>query len=362
MKNTLTIEAGSGDVKQMALAFIDAFRHSNRPKYLFGNNVFADGIISAVKIEGIIDEKATDNHYQGIPFTPLEKVPADALVLVLSGGSPLTALNKVDSYGLTCLHYFSFYKHARLPLVPIPFEGNTAAAYKENSKKYEHIFSLLADTRSQEEFEKVINFRVSLDVIKMQGFTTREDEQYFESFLNLKQAGESFVDIGAYDGFTTESFIQQCPDYTSVDLFEPDPENISVARQRLEGKKNIFFHEVGLSNHTGKVSFSQSGSGSSISASGNVSIKLDMLDKVLSGPVSFIKIDIEGGEYEALKGACETIREYHPKLAVAVYHHPDDFWKIPEFIMSVRNDYDIFFRHYTESLYESVMFFVPETK
>jgi hypothetical protein len=41
----------------------------------------------------------------------------------------------------------------------------------------------------------------------MANYTTREDEQYFEEFLNLKPSGESFVNIGGYDGFTSEEFI-----------------------------------------------------------------------------------------------------------------------------------------------------------
>jgi hypothetical protein len=73
----------------------------------------------------------------------------------------------------------------------------------------------------------------------------------------------------------------------------------------------------------------------------------------------FIKMDLEGWELKALQGAVRHIREDHPKLAIAVYHHPSDFWRIPEFILSIRDDYDLYLRHYTEGWSETVMYFVP---
>lgn len=80
---------------------------------------------------------------------------------------------------------------------------------------------------------------------------------------------------------------------------------------------------------------------------------------VLTDNCSFIKMDIEGAEIAALNGAKQTILKNHPIIAIAAYHSPDHLWKIPELILKVRNDYAIYFRHYTQSLYEPVLFFVP---
>lgn len=55
--------------------------------------------------------------------------------------------------------------------------------------------------------------------------------------------------------------------------------------------------------------------------------------------VNFIKMDIEGAEVPALKGASETIKTFKPKLAISVYHKWDDLLIIPELIHSFRNDY-----------------------
>jgi hypothetical protein len=76
--------------------------------------------------------------------------------------------------------------------------------------------------------------------------------------------------------------------------------------------------------------------------------------------VTFIKMDIEGSECNALAGAHETICRCHPRLAVAVYHHAGDLWRIPQLVLATRDDYSLYLRHYTEGVVETVMFFIPQ--
>ena len=71
-------------------------------------------------------------------------------------------------------------------------------------------------------------------------------------------------------------------------------------------------------------------------------------------------MDIEGVEYEAIKGSKELILKYHPALAICIYHNAKDCWFIPEYVFSIRKDYDIYIRHYTENYCETVMFFIPK--
>jgi hypothetical protein len=43
-----------------------------------------------------------------------------------------------------------------------------------------------------------------------------------------------------------------------------------------------------------------------------------------------------------------------------VYHQASDLWRIPQEIFSIRDDYTIYLRHYTEGVTETVMFFMPK--
>ena len=69
-------------------------------------------------------------------------------------------------------------------------------------------------------------------------------------------------------------------------------------------------------------------------------------------------------EYKNCPVTWKTVKEHikndYPKMAISVYHKVDDFWKIPEQIFSIRSDYDLYIRHYTEGTDETVMFFLPK--
>ena len=58
--------------------------------------------------------------------------------------------------------------------------------------------------------------------------------------------------------------------------------------------------------------------------------------------IDFIKMDIEGAEREAIKGAEKTILQFKPKLAISVYHLWDDLLVIPNQINSIRDDYEFY--------------------
>jgi hypothetical protein len=132
------------------------------------------------------------------------------------------------------------------------------------------------------------------------------------------------------------------------------------ARARLGGLRSISFIESALSDAEGSLSFvPDAGSASAVGGSGSCRIPATTLDIRVQEAVSFIKMDLEGWELKALEGARRHLLEDYPKLAIAVYHHPGDFWRIFEFVKALRPDYRVYLRHYTEGWSETVMYFVP---
>lgn len=194
----------------------------------------------------------------------------------------------------------------------------------------------------------------------MVDYRYRPEEQYFESYLNLGD-GEIFVDGGGYTGDTAEEFCKRVPGYSKIYLFEPSETNIAQAKQRLADKQNIEFIPLGLSHSVGSLRFNpDQGSASAVAEEGAVEISVTTLDEAVSAKTTFIKTDLEGWDIEALKGARRHIREYHPKLAISVYHQAIDFWRIPEFVLALRDDYELRMQHYTEGWSETIMFFIPK--
>jgi FkbM family methyltransferase len=342
------------------VAFSNEFKSSDAAeKYVFGRNIYAESIAQQIKIAGIIDDFTEEETFLGYPIVRLNEISKNALVLNVTGGRPLTARQRLNEAGLRNLDYFAFCKLSGLPLKQIRFNEGFEEEYGTNRARYEWIYGLLADELSRRTFEKLVNFRFTYDLSYLEGFTQREDAQYFEEFLNLQPTGETFFDVGSYNGFTSLEFVKRCPQYQAIHLFEPDSNNYRICVDAVKGLPNIHCHPIGLSQSKATLKFATQGSRSQISDSGTATIVVDRLDDVLQEKPTFIKMDIEGGELSALEGARETIRNYRPKLAIAAYHAPGDFWRIPREILSIENDCDIYMRHYTECIYETVMFFVP---
>ncbi|MBM1175077.1 FkbM family methyltransferase [Microvirga arabica] len=72
--------------------------------------------------------------------------------------------------------------------------------------------------------------------------------------------------------------------------------------------------------------------------------------------VDLIKMDIEGAEMNALKGAARTIERFKPRIAVCIYHQLFDFYELPQFLLGIREDYKLYSGHSTTHGDESVIF------
>jgi len=93
---------------------------------------------------------------------------------------------------------------------------------------------------------------------------------------------------------------------------------------------------------------------------GSVEVESVPLDSVLSDFVStYIKMDIEGAELDALIGARCIIERECPVLAVCVYHQQDHLWRIPSLIRSLSSRYRFFLRAHNEEGWELVCYAVP---
>lgn len=345
-----------------AAEFCRIFLHEEaRPRYVMGRNEYAVSIARCVDINGFIDDFTNETEFLGKQIFKTGEITKDSLVVsAVVLGRPLIALENLQSHGVTsCLDYFKFLKYSALALQEIDLFNLSKVDIETNWHKYQWLYDSLADEKSKDVLNKLLNFRISGDLYYMQGFRHDPEGQYFDDVLDLNP-GEAFVDAGGFDGKTAIEFIKRCPDYKSIHFFEPDIKNVALARKNLSGHKNIYFYTMGLAESKKTLRFcSGGGSASKLSETGDVEIEVDAIDNRVKEAISFIKMDIEGAEGIALQGAKEHILKDHPKLAICCYHKFDDFWKIPEQILAMRDDYLIYLRHYEEGFVETVMYFIP---
>jgi FkbM family methyltransferase len=273
--------------------------------------------------------------------------------------SPISAFRRLQGLGLFGCLYYADLLRACPQVVPEPFFVSEAKAdIAAHEGHWISLYDRLCDQRSKVILSDLLGYRLSGDPRCMADYSVRVSDQYFESFLRLNN--EVFVDAGGFDGDTAAQFCRRFADYRRVILFEPSARNMLAAKARLAGVRDVEFVEKGLSNDSGSLRFDpDAGAASAVVSVGSCSIDVTTLDASIGQEVSFIKMDLEGWELKALEGSRNHIRADHPKLAIAVYHAAADFWLIPEYIANLREDYDLYLRHYTEGWSETVMFFVP---
>ena len=183
-------------------------------------------------------------------------------------------------------------------------------------------------------------------------------DQYFDlPELNLRN--EYFVDAGAEDGETSRYFLDHFEN-GHVYTLEPSPDDFEVTKECLRDYPQAEVFPCGAYDRNGLMSFdaSDAARGSArISPTGVLQVEVRRLDDLLEGrKVTFIKMDIEGPELAALRGAEQIIRKQRPKLAICVYHKPEDMWEIPEFILRCHPDYRLYLRHYSLCRLETVLY------
>ena len=89
-------------------------------------------------------------------------------------------------------------------------------------------------------------------------------------------------------------------------------------------------------------------------------VEVAPLDEILAGTrPTYIKFDVEGAEHDALVGGSETISANMPVLAVCLYHRPEDLWDLPLLVQSLRPDYRLHVRRYSDERWETVLYAVP---
>ena len=338
---------------------VDEFmKNKNIKKYILGINRLTKSVKKYVEVDGVIDDFTRVQSSRKKDILNIDDVDKNSIILWVSTGSPLEVKNKLDELGFTHISYLSFFKYSKLPLALPPFICDFKDDFYANRYKYEYVFNLLCDKKSKDIFEQVINFKISFDYGFMEGFTNNHEEQYFDKDLIKHQKNIVFVDGGGYVGDTLPYIIKNFPDFKKIYVIEPSELHINIAKRDFGDIKNIEFIQCGL----GEVKESKN---TILEEQNNCNHEykgttIDTIDNLICEKVDFIKLDIEGDELEAIKGAKNSILKYNPILAICIYHKASHWYEIANEVLSINSQYNIYIRHYMEGIFETVMYFIPK--
>ena len=222
-----------------------------------------------------------------------------------------------------------------------------------------------ADDESATEYRAQVRWRFLLDYASLP--TPRPStETYFPDDLVRPLPDEVFVDCGALTGDTIEIFLaKRAAQFKRIVAIEPDIISCRALDERVRnwsrsGLGPIDIEPVAIGSRRERRTFESTGTVTSKLGSGADVVDVVPLDEILLGRhPTYIKFDIEGAEHDALLGASATLRSDMPVLAVSAYHKPEDLWDLPLLIQSIRPDYRLYLRRYSDERWETVLYAVP---
>lgn len=233
-------------------------------------------------------------------------------------------------------------------------------------KKVEDVLNICEDEKSKKIFKYLTDSWKQEDLSDDYFECIYDKNQYFDTNIVNLSEDEVFVDVGAYIGDTLENFLVHSKNnFEKVYLFELDKKIYSRLQDNIKNMgeigKKIDAYPYGLSDENKRVCFVEGDSSSSITdEKGDAFGDVRRMDDLLKNErVTFIKMDIEGAETAALRGAEEIIKSQKPKLAICIYHSPEDMLNIPVYLKKLVPDYHIYIRHYTDMMLETVCYAIP---
>jgi FkbM family methyltransferase len=224
---------------------------------------------------------------------------------------------------------------------------------------------LLADPASVELYQALIRYRTAGDWRGLPAALPLE-EQYFAPDLIDRIDCSRLVDCGAYDGDTLLSLADRGLSADWIMALEPDPDNYTkLLATRDRTRLPAVCLPVGAWSRSELLRFSADGTAAAaVSEAGLLTIQAVALDEILppAWVPTYVKMDIEGAELEALAGAVRCVRSPHVAWAVSAYHRPADLWSIPSWMEDAApNTYDMYLRQYGENLFDTVLYCIPRS-
>lgn len=230
-----------------------------------------------------------------------------------------------------------------LELLKTGLDTQSKKLIDEIVRRQEHIFRHnLLDLRlltKEEQKDQQINiypikkkYRGFGNYYGMENFYFHCGLRFLSKNLLKKYEKRDVIDAGAANGDTPAIFSREYA-FRNIYAFEPEKNNYirllkNIKRFRLE---NVIPVNKGVGDRNMKLKITNEEGQSHVSVHGSQEIDCITIDEFVEKnniTVGLIKMDIEGFEYYAIKGAERTIREQKPILLISIYHCGKDFFEI----------------------------------
>lgn len=223
----------------------------------------------------------------------------------------------------------------------------------DNLESIEKVYNFLEDELSRKIFlalvtRLLVNYQFHYD------YMVEDFPQYYPKDFNFSNE-EIYLDAGVCDGQNIFEFIEATKGkYQHIYAFEADSTNYQHSLKNLEGVEKLSLFHTALHSKREDLFFLSSEStgkrgNAHVFPNGDIKVEGVPGDELEKVP-TYIKMDIEGSEKDALIGLKESIRKCSPKLAICIYHFQKDFWEVPLLMKKLNPNYSLKIRNH-EHLY-----------
>jgi FkbM family methyltransferase len=322
-----------------------------------------------IKIDAVVDD---DPHKRGMAVGGLPVEPVEALArlskstpIVIASHRLLHVTERLRGLGFKAvLPFAALQVIAPDAFPPHMFYDGLLEDLSLHAREYQALAERLADDASRRVLDAVIGFRQTLDPAILQPVVS-EDDLYAPAGLFEFADDEVYIDGGSYDGDTIRSFIARVHGrFADVYAFEPDPVTFAKLKANFANEPRVHPVHAGLHSHGGTLRFRDDASRGAIFADdGEIKMPVTTIDDVVGDRrLTFVKMNIEGAEPDALRGGQSAIRKWRPKLAISVYHRAHDLWCIPQQVSELDPDYALYLRQHDGGIIETVLYALPPSQ
>lgn len=231
-----------------------------------------------------------------------------------------------------------------------------ADSLKDHLDDFIHLYSKLGDYRSKLVLYSIMSNWYQYDFKMLNRSIEKSYGHYFDLDLIEPNSEEVIVDLGAYTGDTILDYIYTYGEnkYQKIYAYDITEESLIKLKENVSRYPNIIVKKRAIIDKTGITYIKKSEVDNSANMTmdhGDDEVLETTLDDEVKEKITMIKMDIEGGEQKALRGAEEHIKKEHPKLLISVYHNVRDIFEIPKMIEQMDSSYQFYLRNHGGGVY-----------